>query len=329
VHVEPLVVLGDRRVAQRSARRDHVGRQRRGVDQRLEGRARLPAGLAGAIEARLIPAQPADQRLDVLGLVVPHERADLRRRLALGGQRRGVLAPALLRLAGQDRLGGGLDDEAAARVLLRQRPRHLAARALGVPGRQAAVALDRRPQLDRLLSRSLIIRLGQKSSHSHPAQHVVAPRARLRRLHERAGAPRRLGQTGQERNLGRAQLGERSIEVGTRRGGHPVRAGAEEDLVGVHLEDAPLGVAPLEAARHQRLAHLAPHALLAPDLARQERARHLLRDGRRALQHAAGPVVGPRGARHRLGVDAMMLEEARVLGGQQRRHRQLRQVVER
>ena len=57
-----------------------------------------------------------------------------------------------------------------------------------------------------------------------------------------------------------------AIEVRARRRGHAVRALAEEHEVEVGLEDVALGPPPLERARQQRLADLAPHVARAADL---------------------------------------------------------------
>src|SRR6478609_7438275 len=71
-------------------------------------------------------------------------------------------------------------------------------------------------------------------------------------------------------------------------------------------------------AREQHLADLAPRGALGPDLGGQEIARDLLRDRRCTADDSLGAVVRPRRADDGAVVDAMMLEEADVLGSEHR-----------
>ena len=86
----------DRRVHQERDRRV-AAVDRRGVDERLEGRADLAVGLRRAVELAALEAVAADHRQDLAGAVVDDEHGafDLRRLLErAGGRRRAVDASA-------------------------------------------------------------------------------------------------------------------------------------------------------------------------------------------------------------------------------------------
>jgi hypothetical protein len=138
----------------------------------------------------------------------------------------------------------------------------------------------------------------------------------------------RLDHARDQRALRGVERGERAIEVHARGGRDAVRVRAEEDQVRVDLEHLALRPALLDLVGEQRLAHLAARAPLAADLVGQEVARDLLRDRRRALDDAAGLPVDPRGAHHRGEIEAAVLEEAHVLGGEDRLHQARRQIVD-
>ena len=107
----------------------------------------------------------------------------------------------------------------------------------------------------------------------------------------------------------------------------PRRQGAEEDLVQVQLEDLVLREGGFDAQRDQRLADL---ALVAPFVADEEVLGHLLRDrGRALLTGASRAEVHDDGAHQTLGVNAHMLVEILVLGGQEGTRHQLRHGADR
>ena len=83
-------------------------------------------------------------------------------------------------------------------------------------------------------------------------------------------------------------------------------------MVQVDAEDLILGEARLDLVGEDRLADLAEHVALVAD---EHQLGHLLRDGRAALHHAPGLQVGEGGAQDAERIDAVVLEEAVVLGG--------------
>ena len=107
------------------------------------------------------------------------------------------------------------------------------------------------------------------------------------------------------------------VEVGATRGGDAANrdgaALAEIDLVEVGLEDSFLAVAPLDQRGQPRLVELAPERALGIEQAILD---ELLCDRAATLGHAAGSQVDPRRPQQPAQIDAAMIEEAMILGGQ-------------
>ena len=122
---------------------------------------------------------------------------------------------------------------------------------------------------------------------------------------------------GEGRGLGDVEFAGTLPEVALARDLDTVRAIAEVDLVEVELEDLVLGIALLDVERHTHLAQLAAQAAVAAvDVLGKEVARELHGDGGRT-----GDPSPENGSLRRTEdadpVDAMMLVEALVLGGQE------------
>jgi len=156
------------------------------------------------------------------------------------------------------------------------------------------------------------LRVGDEAQLVHPAQHVELARLRAARIGDRVVRGRRLRQSGQHRRLGDRDILQRLAVVDLCRGGEPVGALPEEDLVDVELEDLVLAQVGLDLPRQQHLAQLAGDGLLAGE---EEVAGDLHRDGAGALLGTRGDV-GERRAGHAQIVDTAMLVETLVLGGQ-------------
>src|SRR3546814_17015909 len=90
---------------------------------------------------------------------------------------------------------------------------------------------------------------------------------------------------------------------------------AEENLVEVELEDLLLAQHVLDAPGEEGFLDLAG---VAQFVGQQQVLRHLLGDGRSADRAAAAGEVGDDGAQDARIVDAAMLEEGAVLGGEER-----------
>jgi hypothetical protein len=88
---------------------------------------------------------------------------------------------------------------------------------------------------------------------------------------------------------------------------------AEIDLVEIGLEDALLAVAPLDERGQPGLVDLAQQRALGIE---QPILDELLRDRAAALGHAAGSQVDPRRPQQSAQIDARMIEEAVIFGGQ-------------
>jgi hypothetical protein len=112
-----LVVLGDRRVAQRGRRGQGAALEAGGVDHRLPHRAGLAARHDQAIEAAELPAHAAGHRRDVAGRVIPHHRRGLGGRAVVARPGRGRGGQRAIDRVGQRRLGRGLDRQPAGRRL--------------------------------------------------------------------------------------------------------------------------------------------------------------------------------------------------------------------
>src|SRR4029077_19242105 len=111
---------------------------------------------------------------------------------------------------------------------------------------------------------------------------------------------RRLRQAGQHRRLRNGQILDVGVEELTRRGGPPVGARAEVDLIQIEVEDVVLGELRLQAKRQDELLHL---ALVAALRAEQQGLHHLLRDRAPALDDVTVKEVRQQRARDALEVD--------------------------
>ena len=123
---------------------------------------------------------------------------------------------------------------------------------------------------------------------------------------------RPLGQAGQHRALAERKLLRRLAEIAARRHLDAPGAAAEIDGIEVELENLRLGQRVLEARGDD---HLADLALVGDVVADQQVLHHLLGDGRAALRPSGLAKIADEGADQAALVDALVLEEAPVLGG--------------
>ena len=164
----------------------------------------------------------------------------------------------------------------------------------------------------------------------HPLERVVAAALGRFRIHERALAHVALDDAGDRRRLFEIQVLGALAEIQLRRGLDAVGAVSEVDLVAIEGEDLFLRVALLDADRDQRFLDLPLPAAIADgeaDLGGEQVARQLLRDGAAAGRLAARGDVAKQRQHHSRDAEARMLEEARVLRGQDRLAEVLRNVV--
>ena len=123
----------------------------------------------------------------------------------------------------------------------------------------------------------------------------------------------RLEQAGEQGRLGQVDLAHRLAEVELRGRLHAEGAAAEIGAVEIELEDLALGEARFEQEGEERLLDLARERALR---GQEQVLGELLGDGRAALHHLVGARVLEQGARRADEVDAEVLEEAPVLGGE-------------
>ncbi|MNV25162.1 hypothetical protein D3C71_1162500 [compost metagenome] len=144
---------------------------------------------------------------------------------------------------------------------------------------------------------------------------VVAALAGTLGIADRVAAGRELGDAGQRGHLVQIQLFQLLAVVVLGGSAHAVGAVAEEALVQVQLEDLVLAQLLLDLTSEQDFSHLAGVAVLG---AEEKLARDLLGDGR-AARNALGVGGGqqPDRAADALVIDAVVLVEAGILGGEE------------
>ena len=141
-----------------------------------------------------------------------------------------------------------------------------------------------------------------------------------------ANLRRRLEQAGQHRALRQRDVLGRLVEIELRRGIDAERAAAEIGAVEIQLQNLVLGEPRLQPDREERLLDLA----LDGALVRQEQVLgELLGDRGAALHHAAGARVRHQRAERAGRVDAEVLVEAAVFGGERRLDQVVGKLVER
>ena len=154
---------------------------------------------------------------------------------------------------------------------------------------------------------------GDKAVLDHAVDHPVAAGDGALRKAERIIVTRRLGQRGEIGAVGDRQLVQRLVPIGLRRGGNAIGAATEINLVQIKLEDLLLGEGALDADGEDNLLQLALHGLVARQ---KEVLGDLLGDGRGTDFVAARTAdIGDDGAQDALNVEAAMLIEVLVLGG--------------
>jgi hypothetical protein len=199
------------------------------------------------------------------------------------------------------------------------------ARHLGdvVGAQRKGFALAGGREVERLGERRLVLLVGDPAHVVHPAQHVVLAFGRPLGIHDGVLPGGRLGEARQHRGLGRREVLQALPEVHVGGRGESIGPLAQVDLVDVELEDLVLGEVRLDLEREEDLGELPGEGLLARE---EEGARHLHRD--RAGAFPAPLQVRHGGPDHAREVDAPVLVEPVVLGGQDRRLHHPRHVLD-
>ena len=144
-------------------------------------------------------------------------------------------------------------------------------------------------------------------------EHIVGARARGRQVDVRGKARGRLEKAGDQRGFGQADLAHRLAEVEQGGGLDAEGAAAEVGAVEIELQDLALGEARLEQEGEEHLLELARDRALR---GQEQVLGELLADGRSALHHLVGAGILEQRAGGADEVDAEVLEEAAVLGGE-------------
>ena len=157
--------------------------------------------------------------------------------------------------------------------------------------------------------------LGHEAGLDQVVEHDVGAGAGGRQVDVGGVFGGRLEQPRQHGGFRQVHVARRLVEVVLRRRVDPEGAAAEIGAVEVEFEDLGLGQPHLQPQRQERLLDLA----LDGALVRQEQVLgELLGDRGAALHHAAGARIGEHRAQRAGEVDAEMLVEAAVLGGEHR-----------
>ncbi len=146
----------------------------------------------------------------------------------------------------------------------------------------------------------------------HAMKDVVPPRHRLHRMEDRAVRHRRADESRDRRRLRNRQLLRVLAEVEPRRRFDAVGAVPEVHLIRVELEDLVLREVLLDVDRQEHLVDLAAKALLGRE---EDLLGELLRQRRRPFDLLAGDEVLQAGAEDRFRIDAAVVVEVGILGG--------------
>ena len=157
--------------------------------------------------------------------------------------------------------------------------------------------------------------LGDEAGIEHAVEHGVGAGLRHREILMRRIFRRRLEQARQHRRFGQRDVAHRLAEIKLRSRLDAIVAAAKIGAVEIELEDFLLAQPRLDPQRQEGLMHLAADGALGRE---EQVLGHLLGERRTALHHIIGPGVLHDGAERADDIDAEMLEEARILGGQHR-----------
>ncbi len=274
----------------------------------LGGRDQVFEGLGGGVEEVRLVGPPAVQ--DVLGRTEPRLQGLLGVALQRRVEGRVDLEPVVV-----EPFDAVVLFEVAADLL-----EEIGAEFLGRPPQRED---GHRPSLGRLA-----LGLAEVTFGDHPVEDVVAAVERARLVLIGGVSGRALEDAGDHGRFLEVEVGDvlAEKEVGGRL--DAVGSVTQEEVIAVELEDLFLGVELLDLAREVELLKLAPQADLAVE---EERAGHLLGDRAPAFGTAAAEDledIGPDGPQDAADVDTAVLEEARILRGDDGVDEVLRQPVE-
>ena len=324
-HEAAAIVLG-RPVADRDRRilDDGLGRvavaHRGGIDEGLEGRARLAERAGRAVELAFAIIAPARHRPDgAVGLRQHHRR--LRDAVTFAGFAERTL-DGIVDHALQTGIDRAAHDEAA--VAIRHLPLHLLEGPVEEIVRRLARILAH--DIGRRAAGGQHLPLRHEAGIDHVGQHLVGPGAGGGQVHMRRIAGRGLVEPGQHRGFGKVEIGDllAEIEFGGRRGAEI--PSAHIGAVEIELQDVVLGEVRLQPEREEGFLDLAVDGAL---VGKEEVLGELLRDRRTTLDDVVGAEVLEQRPRRTDDVDAEMRIEAAVLGGERRLDQMIGKVFQR
>ena len=112
-------------------------------------------------------------------------------------------------------------------------------------------------QVQFFLLGSLALFGSNKAGIDHAIDHIHLTTSRTGRIVERIVGARCLGQAGEHRGFGNRDVLQRLAEIGLRRGGEPISAVAQVDLIQVNLEDLVFAQRTFQLESEQHLIDLA------------------------------------------------------------------------
>ena len=187
----------------------------------------------------------------------------------------------------------------------------------------AVAAID---DVGRMQPRRQNLAFGQEAALHHIGQHLVGAGARRRQVDVRGVFRGRLEQAGEHGAFGERQILDVLAEIEIRRGRDAERAAAHIGAVEIELQDFLLRQVHFQPNRQEGFLDLALDRAL---VGQEQVLGELLRDGRTALHHGIGLDVLGHGAEQAQEIDAEMVEEAAILGGQHRIDDMVRHLVDR
>ncbi len=137
---------------------------------------------------------------------------------------------------------------------------------------------------------------------------------------------RGLEQPGEHRGFRKVDVARRLVEIEMRGAVDAEGAAAHIGAIEIELQDFVLGEPRLQPDREKRLVDLALDGAL---VAQEQVLGQLLGDRRAALPHAAGLRIGQQRAKSAGDIDAEMVVEAAVFGGERRLDQIVRKILQR
>ncbi len=178
-----------------------------------------------------------------------------------------------------------------------------------------ARGLARLDDLGRVEARLVHLRRSIEARLDQVLQHLVGAGAGRRHVDVGRVFRRRLVKAREQRRLGEVHLAHGLAEIILRRRLDAEGAAAHVGAVEIHLQDLALGKARLEQEGEEHLLDLSLHRTLGRE---EQVLGELLGERGSALDDLVGPQVLDQSARRAENVDAVVLEETAVLGGERR-----------